>query len=145
METEILEEPKPHKKYGRPIKTEYDFFDPHKQKILKEKRAYSGQHLNRILRYRVVYNNQEYKFATLQQIQEEFNISYCLVNRLLLIFTKKLNNNLELTKYEQKIIDGYKQLTVFEKLPIDKSVKVIGFIKPTTDTSLSLKVDVPDH
>lgn len=143
MSEEKIEEIKTPKKMGRPPRTDYDIYHPHKQKLLKGMRDYPGMHVNRILRYRIIYEGQEYKFSTLQQIMDEFDLSYSLVNKLLFIHTNKLKNNIELTNYEKKILNAYTKITVFEKIEINKKIRVVGIIKPTTDTSLNLKITVP--
>lgn len=138
MESEQTEEVKQTKKLGRPIRYEYSFTDPHKSKLIKDYQQYPGQHQNRIIRYK----GEEYKFCTLQQIMNEFNMSYCVANKLLSTHIKK-SKNIELSKYETKLLKAYSDISIFEKLPINKKIKVIGFISPTTDTSMSLKIDVP--
>lgn len=142
---EIIEEPKK-KKTGRPIKQNYDFFSPNKKRLLQDKRQYSGEHIHRIIRYRIVYEGQEYLFSTLNQVQLEFNITYCAVNKLLECYIKMQKGD-ELSKYESKIVNSYSKITEFIKLPVDRKKKIIGVIRPGMDTTLNLNlnIDIPEQ
>lgn len=146
MEQENFKNLNEKKKSGRPkgsIKTEYSFFHPDKKNLLPELRNRKGEHVNRIIRYKCVYDGVTYQFATISQIQSEFNLTYSIAGHLLKIFKKNADGQ-PLTGYETRLIESYSKLTVFEKIPINKKKKMVGFIKGNhTDTSLNLSINVP--
>lgn len=139
---EDIEPIKEKKRIGRPPKTAYDYYDKNKTHILKSMRVYPGQHLNKIIRYKIIFDNETYFFSTLTDIQAKFSLSYTICNNLLGCHTK-LNNGCKLTKYQTKLISGYAKMTTFEKIEIDKSKKIIGYVSPTTDTNRCLNIDIP--
>lgn len=112
---------------GRPKKTQCEMFDADKRCVIKRmNKEKKGQHMNKLVRYKVIHDGEEYMFSTLKQIQDKFTISCAIANRLLKVFAKS-----ELTPYENKIKEQYNKFTVFEKVKEDKTKKIMGPAKKT--------------
>lgn len=125
---------------GRKKKVEYGLLEGDKRKLCHQLRQHKGQHINIILRYKVIYNNEEYLIRKVDEMKDIFNISWAYCNKLINLFNKK-NNNIELTKFEIKFLNNYPLFTHIEKLPLNKKVKSLCAITPQTD--LNLKITFP--
>lgn len=131
-------------KLGRPVvNTEYDIFRADKGDVARSMRNIKGQHVNRVIKYNIIYDGGQYSFSTLNQVGKEFDLSFGIVNKLFLCF-EKVREGKELDRYETKLYNGYSQsnkFTKFEKVPVDKTKRILEPIRPATD--LTLKIHIP--
>lgn len=138
---EVEKEKKPR---GRPHGTikECSIYHMTKPHILPTLREYPLQHINRMMRYKIEYDDSIYIFSTIDQIQKQFNLSYGITCKLLSIFQKKTRNE-PLSSYDIKLLDTYPKMTNFEKLPLDHTKRITHVIIQPKENDLNLKISVP--